>query len=764
MSKLGSLKGFNFKAFFLQHGEKVGMGTAGLIVLGCLGMTNWSSTFAETPQAMQDKAAKMETDLRANRWPEAKQAEFALVPKDREVARMTKAIELAAFDYDIPLSPKLYLTRMPADEPKILPPAEMRAKPVQFAMLQPGAEPEFAGSADDEEDPDAGRLLPAPGSAKPSAKEKSGSKDKKASKAAGGSLTMGAMPMSMMGMASGSGMGAMMGMVGAQSGDTKGYQAVVLTGVVERRQQLDLLKTALHLEMPSQAAALLKYTGFQVQRQRAIPGGDPWAGPWEDLDIKATLTILKEEVGEFDADLVSADHQDIAFTSPLPRRLDSDWEYPLVGHPRIPSLDAEERERESLTNLAASEVVGDEDADDEGDEEGGYGTVSLDANRLRSRAGGMGSSAMQNAMQRYGAMMPGMSGMMPGMGNQGQMQSSAMSTDRMREMMQGRGGTMPMGQNPMAMGSMMGSMMGMGPMNANLSIGASHVLFRFFDFNVTPGACYRYRVKLVIRNPSYGETFVSSSDVAYGKTRASQDWSVPSTPAVVPKDVHYALSKISKRGGRRDGAILNVVQFDTNIGSLIADKLKLLYGQYVEGKVKTRHFHPDQFAPRMEEEEVAFTSEEMLVDSLPGPAISSSYVQDLKLNEKELRRLVDGGSLDQAVTVDRFGRIVELNADSHSELKPYQQRYDEQVKEYEDSAAANAPMGAGGLNVDAMDPREADSRGTGKKARLRSGLKKGSTGYGMMPGMTPGSMPMSSGMMPMMPGMQQGGNKKTGKK
>ncbi|HET6882451.1 MAG TPA: hypothetical protein VFI31_19955 [Pirellulales bacterium] len=57
-------------------------------------------------------------------------------------------------------------------------------------------------------------------------------------------------------------------------------------------------------------------------------------------------------------------------------------------------------------------------------------------------------------------------------------------------------------------------------------------LFRFFDFTVDPGKTYRYRVKLVLRNPNLGvpPRFLDNYDFAKGETRES-DWSPPS-PAV----------------------------------------------------------------------------------------------------------------------------------------------------------------------------------------------------------------------------------------
>src|SRR4029079_9288228 len=47
------------------------------------------------------------------------------------------------------------------------------------------------------------------------------------------------------------------------------------------------------------------------------------------------------------------------------------------------------------------------------------------------------------------------------------------------------------------------------PMSGGGGVGATPladtILFRFFDFDIEPGECYRYRVQIVIANPSEDE-------------------------------------------------------------------------------------------------------------------------------------------------------------------------------------------------------------------------------------------------------------------
>ena len=137
----------------------------------------------------------------------------------------------------------------------------------------------------------------------------------------------------------------------------------------------------------------------------------------------------------------------------------------------------------------------------------------------------------------------------------------------MRSGMPGAGSGMPgMGSGGPGMGAGMG--MGMGMMGGGAGGGmfgamgnegtAPFWLFRYFDFEVEPGECYRYRVQLVVSNPSFDEAFVDSPSVAEGETRTTP-WSEPSTPAVVEKDIDFALARTTTKASRPDGVELKVV-------------------------------------------------------------------------------------------------------------------------------------------------------------------------------------------------------------
>ncbi|MFN0053978.1 MAG: hypothetical protein ACKV0T_17505 [Planctomycetales bacterium] len=763
---MAKIKGYDYKGFFLKHGEKLGMGTAVLIVLICLSLTSWSG-YSGTPEEMQSTAGSVESQLRANKWPEERATtEFAQVPGSVAVAKVIAPLELSAFDHDIPMSPKLYSYRQPAEEPEVLPPSELRVRSGVLAMQLQTAPPEFKAPSDEEDEEEAAEPVRAPaGGAK--------TKNTKSERRSGGSLEV-------LGMAGGTAGGMMGESASAEDMKARGLRYIVVTGYLDRRRQLELLKKYLHLETVAEAAGLLDYVDFKVQRQRAVPGDKPWSddpATWKELNHTVSIEILNE-AASFDMDLVPTDVINGAITSPLPSRLDGEWEFSIVGHPRVPALDDESREKELAMNQAALEVLGDEADAEDGRRRGGFRRVQRDANDLRSRAAGIdGGESMAKAASQGGGPggMPGGPGGMPGGPGGG------MPRGMPGGMPGGAPGGMP-GAGGGAASAMMGmgagggaGMMGMSGRSGTAlgggSSGAKGLLFRYFDFEVEPGECYRYRVQLVINNPSEGAAFVSSPDVAEGETRSSA-WSAPSNPAVAPKDVEYSLVKIFKRSGRREGAELSVVQYDTDVGTWISHILKMPFGAYVGGKQKTPHL--DLAKSTFEDEDVVFTSKEIMLDSVPAPSLGGSALQDLKISTKQLPKLLEGG-LDQAATVDRFGRIVALDADSRDDIRPAKKRYEDQNKRYESLKEATAAKNASGGGLDASefmqgDKNKKDGKG-GKKTKASNPMKLSSGGGGIpgmgasMPGMGAGGMPgMGAAGMSGPGGFDAGGGTKGGKK
>src|SRR5229473_342014 len=103
------IKTLDYKQFALTHGEKIGMGLVVLTVMACLALTNWASEYSGDPRDMEEQAAKVDRDLKNKGWPEEFRNEF--VPSlagDGEVEKVTAQLDVAPYDWGVPMSPKLY--------------------------------------------------------------------------------------------------------------------------------------------------------------------------------------------------------------------------------------------------------------------------------------------------------------------------------------------------------------------------------------------------------------------------------------------------------------------------------------------------------------------------------------------------------------------------------------------------------------------------------------------------------------------------------
>jgi hypothetical protein len=761
---MAKIKTLDYKQFALEHGEKIGLGVIGLVALVCLGMTHWASDYSGTPELMIKTADDVAAKLKANRWPDsAKQAFLPVVDAESQLNRVVSSIDPKKFEWTVEMSPKLYPRQLPAEEPIWTTVTELYAFTGKMPMAIPAPLPPLDAADDDSE-------AKKPEVKKPEAKKPAKGSKKGNKKNDADDLLMGSMG-SMMSSAGMAGFG------GPSSEISRGERFNVVLGIVNVQQQYKQLRSALHLDFPHQAKAFLEYVDFKVQRQRAVPGPDPWTGPWKDVATDTSIDIL-QEASDFDPEIIPLSYSNQVFTSPLPHRLDIDWPPPLVVHAKIPTLSEEEQDRQDLDNRAiaeANKAAGEEDA---AGGRRGFARAQKDANRMREAAmsreggveavskarsslGGGGMGAMPGSSAMAG-MAGGRGGMMPGMGGDGGMLGGSRGGSGMLGMAgAGRGGMLGMaggskggsGMLGMAGGSKAGGMpagmsgaAGSFMMGGNAGLagadgGADLLMFRYFDFDVEPGECYRYRVRLVVENPNYENAFVSASSVAEGEFRET-DWSSPSTAVAVEKDIDYALVKV-----KGTGAELNVVQFDSKVGTLISDTFAVKYGAYVAATLM-KSLRLELAPPDLKEDKVTFSSKDVLLDSAPAPKLSASAEADLKLTTKQRNNLLKNGDLELAVTLNRFGEIVDLDAGSKQDLQRALDKVKEERDPYKDinEAHKKAKKDAKEAEEEAKKSKRRGGRGKrGGQNPLKSGPSTpGAAGFGGAGGM-PGMMPQPGG-------------------
>lgn len=171
----------------------------------------------------------------------------------------------------------------------------------------------------------------------------------------------------------------------------------------------------------------------------------------------------------------------------------------------------------------------------------------------------------------------GRGGFMPGMGRSGMSGASGMSgssgMDYMGGMsgMPGMGGMEGMGPGMGGSGSGMGGMGGMGGMDVaeNLNFtktAAETIMVRSLDFTVEQDTTYRFRLRVVVRNPNLGrEDIAAGVDVSTAELLGP--WSEPTDEVTMPADVTaYAVRKVPSASPGSEQILFQVTRWNPEDG------------------------------------------------------------------------------------------------------------------------------------------------------------------------------------------------------
>lgn len=303
--------------------------------------------------------------------------------------------------------------------------------------------------------------------------------------------------------------------------ETRGKRWVVITGVVDNERMnknwLDALKNP--------AIAYPQYRKVEVQRQIMSPEG-AWPDTWTALNEEENYKVL-DNIPESDEELVPEPQRPANLVDPLPVLKAGYWSGVHVA--RLVPADAL---KVADTNM--------------GGMMGGYGGMSSGYGRRSS-----------------GTSMPGMMGGMMGAGRGGMNMEGGMST-------RSSGSSMP---------GMMGGMMGgSGYSGGGYSGGGAEetvtpneekaIMLRSLDFAVEPNTTYRYRVRLVVKNPNFERT-----DVNPGTNTTDENlkggWSEPTLAVAIPADVS-TYAQLSAPDNRRDDVVtFQVVRWNPATGQTV---------------------------------------------------------------------------------------------------------------------------------------------------------------------------------------------------
>lgn len=613
---LGKLKGMSYKQIAVEHGEKGILGLIGLMVLIFLAGTSWSR-YDKMPEEFLKKVDEGKAAIQASAWTEDRAKDYKPAPVREAVQQLHSPLEVSRYQYSTHWFWPMYPQQERCKEPKWLTPLEpiVDSGKVIIVELPQQDQPQnlMAGKIDTAEEAKTAEDGDAP--------RRTVDGDGPRGVPGGANSAPGASPKFGIGMNMADSSGGMQGATGPTI-NSRGIRFAAVRAVFPLKDQIDKLVEAMH-ETTANAAKLVIFVDFELERQVAVPGNKPWSGPWEKVDLQAALDVLEHV--DFDTELVDLGFTDPVFTMPLPRSVTAHKWIKYASHPKIKQLNEEVAEAQQHLLEMMVEKAEKEKVEDKTRRRGLTG-IQHDGRGLRNQ----------------------MSGSMPDMAKQVQNQfGSGKATMYTGGLDAGAGARM--GETVNYMG---------GEMQKDLRL-AKYLLFRYFDFNVNPGNAYRYRVRLVLLNPNFKrpvEELVDES-VAAGENRITP-WSEPTVPTYFPEEQKVFLTKADK--ARPDtglpSATLDIIQWFTDSGMHIAAKLeKLQLGQFIGGRPKIKVLRPG--AESFKEEDVSIFTGSILADIASAPELDPVEHADLKVNPKLLKQL----GVDKALLVDRFGQLVALD-------------------------------------------------------------------------------------------------------
>jgi hypothetical protein len=325
---------------------------------------------------------------------------------------------------------------------------------------------------------------------------------------------------------------------------TKGYRWVALTGVFDHKQQRENYAKALKIDF---ASAAPHYLRLDAERQSLNSDGS-WS-EWEEVDREPSKDVLDDAVEE-DEELVPSEAIIKSIADYLPF-LRSSYHRGVYVAELVP---AEKRKIEMPKTGAGGMGM-----------PGGSGGSSSSSGMLGGMPGSMGGgSSSKGAGGMPGRGFGGMSGgSMPGSGGM-------------------PGGSMASGMG--GMGGMGGAPSGGGPEDTEFEkTEAAKIMARMLDFTVQPDTTYRYRVRIVVRNPNLGWEMVSATTDTK-EEEVPGPWSEPSTAVQVPADIAaYASQPAELPNDPRNVVKFQLARFNPEDGVTVVKNFDAAPGQVVGG-------------------------------------------------------------------------------------------------------------------------------------------------------------------------------------
>jgi hypothetical protein len=786
------------KKLAVDHGEKLAFGVIVVLVLLALVSTNWVP-YEKEPEEITTKVAEAQSKLGQSGWPQEEQTKYQLTPEKQPrevvVAQLeTPVLVTPLFAPSQKMTKPLNELDNPLQEPELNPVKHMYVTQARVFVHERTEPEELANAGEGDEGTSSGE------SGKPGASDKKDENVSDEFRSRGGLAGGGAVPggygagdsASMLGMAMGGyqpdygsmeapelamgetyGAGYYSGMMGGMPGEEgmeggmgfasnikgRGYPFVSVRGVFEFKEQVRKFAEAIH-RSPAEAYRTFEIIDFELQRQVLEVSPDQWSD-WSKVDTNVLRDVIKTAAG-LAPDPVQPTVTDSAITCPLPQRVFGVWDQQAT-HPLLKDFQLSEAEMDNELKyqyaLLKSFMESKKSLPETGVQKKGFSDMQFDARQLQQGVMGLDSAydmqmsamSMMQGEAGMGAGMAAMAGGYPGggiAGYGGGPQGSTMGGDAAFKKFAEE---LTKELDPKEVDEQLRDYI-----KKRAQAAGSLLLFRYLDFNVVPGRTYRYRVRLELRNPNYGQNIASAGGVAQvvdGPTRPTP-WSEVTEPITVEDTVKYYISKIEPARVRLYPEVrMNVFQYDQTLGTWVQQQLNVAYGQNVGGKAKAKQVDPAK--QTNEEKDYVFKSNDVVVDSMPDISFNSAAHPDLKLAPNSRSQ---AGISEHALLVTQDHRLKDVDPLSQADALAKMEKYMEDQDEFFESMIRQQPTDLGEGMTDYSEMYEqlyggamgmGDSSagaGGGRRARGRSPLRKGgSYGAGMMPGMMPG---MGPGMGP----------------
>jgi hypothetical protein len=688
----------NIKELVVNHFEKGIFAVVALVALALLAGTRWAP-YGHYPTEITRAVNEAEQKVAAKTWPEEEKQQF-VVPEEKAVEVLVarnigRQIDPTPYEFDVSFVRGMYDITKPITEPEFVGVGELIADAGRFLMALPPKKPTdkstqepatVAAANTPEEDPEAD-IPDEFKTRKPGAGTRPGGLG-----SAGAGLGMGGAgaydeygmdygagygmedpammagydDYTMMGseMYPGGGMGMGMGGMAAPTMDGRGLRYVAVRGIIPLREQIRKYMKAIHVGF-SQASNLYEIIEFELQRKKIQPGDDPWGSAWEPVDINIAIDTLNEAL-QFDPEVVQTSITDSAVTMPLPGRIMGQWKAKAT-HPRLENftLSPEEIEKElAFNSMLLQQYQEQQQSEPEVVRKKGFSDIVVDSRSMQMGAMGMGYGDAMMQEHDYGDYASEMGGDMmgAGMGMMGNINyaptSKAQLSPQAKQFLKELEGKLGKNADRKEYDKAL-----LEYVQERITAQGELLLFRYFDFDVEPGATYKYQARLVVRNPNYGLPIAQVAGLATiveGQTRYSA-WSNETEPVTVPLDVDYFVDTIDEKGGGFAEARMAVFQWNPDFGTTIHSSLKVGFGQEIGGPKNTLVLNPAKNS--FEVEPYKFHTGDVLVDALPEDKIDKRDHPDLELPRMARgslgisgQVLISQGSGELAV-IDRLSRM-----------------------------------------------------------------------------------------------------------